>query len=157
QMKQTSSPRTKGIPARNATCRVYAAGPPVATRFEKKCSTRKAPIGTMPVSECKRRQKNECPCPARSGATPPLSCAGAAGLAVDPKGLYLSLPRSRQNFSLFCFAAMKSRRGGRPNLGNQKVLDNRTGTGRAKPRRLSLTFIAPPQQLSKRRAAVAVL
>src|SRR5271157_191640 len=49
-----------------------------------KCSRRKAPMGTMPVMECKRRSRNEVPSPARKGATPGLIFGtGATGLAVD--------------------------------------------------------------------------
>src|SRR5271165_1691479 len=51
-----------------------------------KCSRRKAPIGTMPLSECRRRNRNEVPSPARSGATPGLifgAGCGTTGLAVD--------------------------------------------------------------------------
>src|SRR5208282_3221949 len=47
-----------------------------------KCSRRKAPIGTTPLSECRRRSRKDVPSPARSGATPDL-ILGAAGLAVD--------------------------------------------------------------------------
>src|ERR1017187_2675632 len=47
-----------------------------------KCSRRKAPIGTTPVSECKRRSRNDVPWPARKGATPDLILE-ATGLAVD--------------------------------------------------------------------------
>src|SRR5215469_11483614 len=36
----------------------------------------------IPVSECNRRSRKDVPCPARSGATPCLTLAGAAGLAV---------------------------------------------------------------------------
>src|SRR6202008_3343214 len=46
------------------------------------CSKRNAPTGMIPVSECRRRSRNDVPCPARSGATPRLIVAGAAGLAV---------------------------------------------------------------------------
>src|SRR5271169_4247015 len=35
-----------------------------------RCSTRKAPMGTMPVSECNLRNRNELPSPARSDGTP---------------------------------------------------------------------------------------
>src|SRR5271165_1521187 len=35
-----------------------------------KCSIRNAPIGTIPVSECNLRSRNELPCPARSAGTP---------------------------------------------------------------------------------------
>src|SRR5208283_688503 len=37
-----------------------------------KCSSRNAPMGTMPVKECRRRSRNEFPSPARRGATPGL-------------------------------------------------------------------------------------
>src|SRR5215469_1984838 len=36
----------------------------------------------IPVSECNRRSRKDVPCPARNGATPCLTLAGAAGLAV---------------------------------------------------------------------------
>ena len=39
-------------------------------------------MGTTPVSECKRRSRNEVPWPARKGATPDLILE-ATGLAVD--------------------------------------------------------------------------
>src|ERR1039457_2092914 len=49
-----------------------------------KCSRRKAPMGTTPLMECRRRSRNEVPSPARSGATPDLIFGtGATGLAVD--------------------------------------------------------------------------
>src|ERR1017187_1648209 len=35
-----------------------------------KCSTRKAPTGTIPLRECNRRRRKELPCPARKGGTP---------------------------------------------------------------------------------------
>jgi hypothetical protein len=55
----------------------------MAVEFEiRMCSNRKAPTGMMPVSECRRRSRNDVPCPARSGATPPFKLTGAAGLAV---------------------------------------------------------------------------
>jgi hypothetical protein len=57
-------------------------GPLKASAFEMKCSRRKAPMGTTPLRECKRRSRNEVPSPARSGATPDLM-RGATGLAVD--------------------------------------------------------------------------
>src|SRR5208282_949444 len=47
-----------------------------------KCSSRKAPMGTTPLMECRRRRRNEVPSPARSGATPDLIC-GATELAAD--------------------------------------------------------------------------
>src|ERR1700675_3200046 len=52
-----------------------------------KCSRRKAPMGTTPLRECRRRNRNEVPSPARSGATPDLilgeTLLGVVGLAVD--------------------------------------------------------------------------
>src|SRR5450432_191558 len=41
-----------------------------------KCSSRKSPMGTMPLSECSRRNRNDVPAPARSGATPALIFPG---------------------------------------------------------------------------------
>src|SRR5690242_1641771 len=69
-MKNSSRKKTKGSPVRKRTFSLYALGPLTANAFEKKCSTRNAPMGTIPVSDCKRRRRNECPCPARNGATP---------------------------------------------------------------------------------------
>jgi hypothetical protein len=44
-------------------------------------------MGTTPLSECRRRSRNEVPSPARSGATPDLilgvTLLGVRGLAVD--------------------------------------------------------------------------
>src|SRR5215472_14079796 len=37
----------------------------------------------MPVKECRRRKKNERPCPARSGATPPRIVTGVVVLGDD--------------------------------------------------------------------------
>ena len=37
----------------------------------------------MPLSECKRRRRNECPSPARSGATPRFTSVGVAVLGTD--------------------------------------------------------------------------
>src|SRR6266436_3751754 len=55
----------------------------MAAAFEiRRCSQRNAPTGMMPVSECRRRKRNDVPWPARNGATPGLSVMGAAGLAV---------------------------------------------------------------------------
>src|SRR6202023_3561174 len=52
-----------------------------------KCSRRKAPMGTTPLRECRRRSRNEVPSPARSGATPDFilgeTLLGVMGLAVD--------------------------------------------------------------------------
>src|SRR6266480_2932584 len=86
-MPNSSRPTTKGNPLRNSTCLVYAPGPLVANAFETKCSIRKNPIGTIPVSECKRRSRNECPCMARSGATPLISTGDE--LTVEATGYYL--------------------------------------------------------------------
>src|SRR5215469_10037325 len=44
---------------------------------------RNTPTGIMPVRECRRRQKNECPCPARSGATPARIVTGVVVLGVE--------------------------------------------------------------------------
>src|SRR5215469_17278354 len=41
------------------------------------------PMGIMPVSECRRRKKKECPCPARSGATPARIVTGVVVLGTD--------------------------------------------------------------------------
>src|ERR1700681_1687944 len=52
-----------------------------------KCSRRKAPMGTTPLRECRRRSRNDVPSPARNGATPGLmlgvSLLEVMGLAVD--------------------------------------------------------------------------
>src|ERR1022692_191430 len=47
-----------------------------------KCSRRKAPMGTTPLREWRRRSRKEVPSPARSGATPDW-ILGATGWAVD--------------------------------------------------------------------------
>src|SRR5215467_13244034 len=44
---------------------------------------RNTPTGIMPVKECRRRQKNECPCPARNGATPARIVTGVVVLGAD--------------------------------------------------------------------------
>src|SRR5579864_327913 len=87
QIPNSSSPTTKGKLLRNSTCLVYAPGPLVANALEMKCSIRNSPTGTIPVNECRRRQKKECPCPARSGATPPLILTGVAVLGADANRL----------------------------------------------------------------------
>src|SRR5258708_31388093 len=84
-MPNSSSPTTNGNPLRNATCLVYAPGPLVAKALEKKCSIRKKPIGMIPLSECRRRRRNECPRPARNGDTPPLTLTGVTVLGDDAK------------------------------------------------------------------------
>src|SRR6266853_6478892 len=71
---------TKGSPVRNFTCAPYALGPLVAKAFEMKCSSRNAPIGTIPLRECRRRRRNEWPLPARIGGTP--RSTGDATLAM---------------------------------------------------------------------------
>src|ERR1700747_2665405 len=51
-----------------------------------KCSRRKAPMGTTPLKEWRRRSRNEVPSPARNGATPAWILGtgrGATVLAVD--------------------------------------------------------------------------
>src|SRR3984893_18766817 len=62
-------------------------GPLKASAFEMKCSRRKAPMGTTPLRECRRRSRNEVPSPARSAATPDLilgeALLGVMGLGVD--------------------------------------------------------------------------
>src|SRR2546427_10227673 len=87
-MPNNSSATTKGKLVRNSTCLVYAADTLTAKALDMKCSIRNNPTGTMPVSECRRRSRKECPSPARSGATPclilGLTTAGAAEPALDP-------------------------------------------------------------------------
>src|SRR5579864_1212113 len=83
QIPNSSSPTTNGKLLRNSTCLVYAPGPLVANALEKKCSIRNSPTGTIPVNECRRRQKNEYPWPARSGATPPLFMTGVVVPGAD--------------------------------------------------------------------------
>src|SRR5258708_19492618 len=89
-MPNSSSPTTNGNPLRNATCLVYAPGPLVAKALEKKCSIRKKPIGMIPLSECRRRRRNECPRPSRNGATPPLALTGVAALGDDATAFLMS-------------------------------------------------------------------
>src|SRR5256885_11523989 len=72
-MPNNSKATAKGKLLKNSTCFVYAPGPLVAKALEKKCSMRKRPMGMIPVSECNRRRRNECPFPARNGAAPPLT------------------------------------------------------------------------------------
>src|SRR5947209_4740198 len=84
-MPNSSSPTTNGNELRNSTCFVYAPGPWVAKELETKCSIRNRPIGTIPLRECSRRRRNECPCPARSGATPLFTRTGAALVVDDTK------------------------------------------------------------------------
>src|SRR5215472_11816352 len=82
-MPNNSRKNTNGRFARKLTWRAYASGPLIAVAFEIRiCSNKNAPTGMIPVSECSRRSKKDVPCPARNGATPCLTLAGAAGLAV---------------------------------------------------------------------------
>src|SRR5579871_1879297 len=71
---------TNGRPVRNFTCAAYAQGPLVAKALEMKCSSRNAPIGMIPLRECRRRRKIEWPLPARIGGTP--RSTGEAMLAM---------------------------------------------------------------------------
>src|SRR5579864_6916976 len=87
QIPNSSSPATNGKLLRNSTCLVYAPGPLVAKAFETKCSIRNKPTGTIPVNECRRRQKKECPCPGCSGATPPLVMTEVVVLEADANRL----------------------------------------------------------------------
>src|SRR5438445_2646086 len=84
-MPNSSSPTTNGKLLRNSTCLVYAPGPLVAKELETKCSTRNKPIGTIPLRECSRRSRNECPFPARSGATPLFTRTGSELVVDDTK------------------------------------------------------------------------
>src|SRR5215469_8521297 len=54
-----------------------------------KCSIRNAPTGTIPLSECKRRSRNERPSPARSGLTP-IHCCGSVSARGDAAVAILS-------------------------------------------------------------------
>src|SRR5664279_2389691 len=68
-----------------------------------KCSRRKAPMGTTPLMECRRRSRNEVPSPARSGATPDLIFGtGATGLAVDATMTAPYVVRSANWLLSFC-------------------------------------------------------
>jgi hypothetical protein len=64
----------------------------MAVEFEiRMCSKRNAPTGTMPESECNRRNQKEMPLPARSGATrwaAPAVTGGALELADATKAPY---------------------------------------------------------------------
>jgi hypothetical protein len=68
----------------------------VANALEKKCSIRNRPTGMIPVSECKRRSRNECPCPARNGAIP-LALVGDE-LTVEATHSLLSSEMSTELF-----------------------------------------------------------
>src|SRR5215510_12038896 len=94
QIPNSSSPTTNGKPLKNSTCFVYAPGPLVANAFETKCSIKNNPMGTMPVSECSRRSRNEWPCPARNGATPVL-ISTVDELSVQATDYYLGHPEPK--------------------------------------------------------------
>src|SRR4051812_10864261 len=81
----------------------------MAVEFETRmCSTRNAPTGTMPLMECRRRSRKECPWPARSGGTPGRTvCASGCGLTREAICAVLSLRfgRARRNLSLWKLAS----------------------------------------------------
>lgn len=110
-MPNNSSATTNGKPLRSSTCLVYDSGPFVANALEIKCSIRNNPTGTMPLRECSRRSRKECPAPARRGATAPFTRIGAVGLAVDRTAPYDFRSDKRTVHYLFVREA-KSRRGG---------------------------------------------
>src|SRR5450759_2425366 len=80
-----------------------------------KCSRRKAPMGTTPLSECRRRSRNDVPSPARSGATPDLIFGtGATGLAVDATMTAPYVVRCANWLLSFCVGReVKERSGGK--------------------------------------------
>lgn len=47
-------------------------------------------MGMIPLSECSRRRRKECPWPALSGGTPCFELAGAGGLTVVATELLLN-------------------------------------------------------------------
>src|SRR5215475_2499376 len=108
QIPKSSSKNTNGTPLRNSTCFVYAPGPLVANALETKCSIRNKPIGMIPVSECRRRRKNECPWPARSGATPFLMSTGDE-LTVEATDYYILLSNKEMLKRIAYTAAMRWR------------------------------------------------
>src|SRR5215475_2516552 len=65
----------------------------MVSKLETMCSMRKAPMGTIPVSECSLRQKKEWPSPARRGCTPRSGglAGGAGGAAVAMADSLISL------------------------------------------------------------------
>src|SRR6266567_1204651 len=100
-MPNSSRPTTNGKLLRNSTCLVYAPGPFVANAFERKCSIRNSPTGIIPVNECNRRSRNECPGPARKGATPPFRLTGDE-LTVEATSFLVS---SKMRSELFIMLA----------------------------------------------------
>jgi hypothetical protein len=54
-------------------------------------------MGMMPLSECSRRRKNERPCPARNGATPPLTVV-LVEIGADAKPSLNSLEKITEPF-----------------------------------------------------------
>src|SRR6266567_2003649 len=107
-----------------------------------KCSTKKAPMGTMPDKECRRRKRNEVPCPARRGATPRL-IIGGAGLAVAATETLLVSSNVRRE--LFIILS--------PGKGSQER-ENARASGKNKERRIPGLLVKPstkdiPQHLIK--------
>src|SRR5207302_7707365 len=109
-MPNNSSATTNGKPLRSSTCLVYDSGPFVANALEIKCSIRNNPTGTMPLRECSRRSRKECPSPARRGATAPFTRMGAVGLAVDRTAPY-DFRSDKRTFHYLFVREAKSRRG----------------------------------------------
>jgi len=68
-------------------------------------------MGTMPVSECRRRSRNELPSPARKGATPGL-ILGATELADATMGSYVSRYEFKRTAHYRCALEYKSREHG---------------------------------------------
>src|SRR3569833_1497100 len=88
KMKVHSRTRTRGSALRNLTCAAYAVGPLSASKFERRCSTKNAPMGMMPSSECSLRQRKLVPLAARIGCTPERTL-GAAGFWAVAIGMRL--------------------------------------------------------------------
>src|ERR1700756_2411805 len=53
-----------------------------------KCSTRKAPTGTIPLRECRGRRRKEDPLPRPNGATPRFTAIGAAAVVATMTAPY---------------------------------------------------------------------
>jgi len=64
----------------------------------------------MPLRECSRRSRKECPSPARRGATAPFTRMGAVGLAVDRTAPY-DFRSDKRTFHYLFVREAKSRRG----------------------------------------------
>src|ERR1700685_1385351 len=112
-MPNSTRKNTRGSPPKNATCFAYASGPLIAVALETRmCSSKNAPTGTMPESECSRRSRNEVPCPARSGATrcaAPGVAGGAVVLADATKAPY-EFEEQKRTFYYLVAVEAKSRR-----------------------------------------------